>query len=68
MRRLLVTASLVALGISFGGEGPASAMVNPLRSGTPASSTGGMSPLTADVVVTTPGRRPSPSVSRSASR
>jgi hypothetical protein len=50
MRRLLVTASLVALGISFGGEGLASAMVNPLRSGTPASSTGGMSPLTADVV------------------
>ncbi len=50
MRRLLVTASLVALGISFGGEGSASAMVNPLRSGTPASSTGGMSPLTADVV------------------
>ena len=58
MRRLLVTASLVALGISFGGEGPASAMVNPLRSGTPTSSTG----------ETTPGRRPSPSVSRSASR
>ena len=50
MRRLLITASLVALGISMGNGGSASAMINPLRSGTAASSTSGMSPLAADVV------------------
>jgi hypothetical protein len=50
MRRLLITASLVALGISMGNGGSASAMINPLRSGTTASSTSGMSPLAADVV------------------
>ena len=50
MRRLLVTTSLVALGISFGSAGSASAMVNPLRSGTASSATSGVPPLTADVV------------------
>ena len=45
MRRLLVTASLVALGISFGTGGSASAMINPLRSGTASSATSGVSPL-----------------------
>jgi hypothetical protein len=50
MRRLLVTASLVALGISFGSAGPASAMVARMDSGAAPSSTNQTSALSADVV------------------
>jgi hypothetical protein len=50
MRRFFITASLVAVGVSFGSAGPASAMVARMDSGAPPSTTSQMSPLTADVV------------------